>query len=414
MESELTQDAEIRDEAPERQNLRIMDFDDMMNETYRNVESLETFVTETQPVIGNVLTPSEKLSTDVQTTVEDVVTTDARMDIRPAVEKDDQNDVDSHEEDEVECIDLTSPGAHILTSDGGILKVSMNTKIKEMVVSIPLVRIDTAHLGQLYDHKVPLIWEGKFYRDSAMDMFKSIQALTDGDWPNKLSDVGIFRYAYTKNQKGVLFFEQTEESLHCLSKDTVSTNPTVLEYRRFENDFVSLMCAHREYILNGIIHIVMCMRMKSPVQREACIHLIWCFILNKIYNVCVRQLLGSANMRTSFTTFKAALKFNFVFPKTHDKLRRVVDNLDVFVKNIHSKFNSTKTYRYLAVPRCILTLLHMCLHQNLAVMEDNKLVNGPNVNGFISLVYNSFASNKVPIIICQDLQELPDATKHKM
>lgn len=193
------------------------------------------------------------------------------------------------------------------------------------------------------------------------------------------------------------------EFLRCLANNTESTNTNVLEYQRFENRFVDLMMAHREYILNGIIHMVMCMKMTSPVQREASIHLIWCFVLNMIYNGCIHQKLR-------FTNIKSMLKFIYVFPRAHERfdLKRAIDNMDTFFKNIQSRFNLNRTFRSVSVPRCIFTLLHMCVYQDPAVMQDNKLVSGPGVNAFISLVSANFNSNTVPIIIYHDLVNVPD------
>lgn len=279
---------------------------------------------------------------------------DAQPDVQPAVEKGRRNVVVSSEVKE--SADLPSPKAHFLTTNGDIMKVPMSTIIREMIVSIPLTRVDSSRFVKTYDHTVPLIWKGKFFRKSTLNMFRSTSPLTEGDWPKKLSVLGKFQHSYSKKQNGVLFFEQVGESLNFLPRNSETTNRIALEYRRFEKEFVALMNAHREYILTGIIHIVMNLRMNSPLQREACIHLIWCFILNMIYNACVRQRLGCPKMRRSFTTFKSELKFFFLFPKTNDKLKGVIDSIDKFVKNIHYKFGTVKTYRSIAVPRCLLTL----------------------------------------------------------
>lgn len=277
--------------------------------------------------------------------------------------------------------------------------------VKDMMASVPIVRVNATVLppskGQgMYDYTVPLVWEGRYYRDSTLDMFKTTRSLSDSDWPYNLDKICIFRNAYNKEQGSLSFFVPDGEFIRHLAANNVSN---VLQ--RLENLFVEMMVAHREYILNGIIYMVMCLKMNSPVQREASIHLIWCFLINMIFNGHIEQMMQRKDVKSSFANFKKLLKFNFVFPRAHEKfdLKGAIDNMDTFLKQIHSRFNCKKTYRSLSVPRCLLTLLHMCVYQNPDVMQGNSLVSGPGVNAFISLVSYSFNSNKMPIILSNDL-----------
>lgn len=75
-------------------------------------------------------------------------------------------------------------------------------------------------------------------------------------------------------------------------------------------------------------------------------HLIWCFILNVIYHGCINQKL-------SFSNIKSLLKFTFVFPRAHMifDLKRAIDNVDTFFKNIQTRFKLIRTFPPVVAPR---------------------------------------------------------------